>query len=72
MCANMALVALPGALAAQQPATSADAKWVQDTLHFHHAIECPVKCIEGKVRVMNQMCRAERMSCTLGQAHAMG
>eukprot|EP00798_Chlamydomonas_sp_ICE-L_P020284 gene20284-27042_t len=28
-------------------ATSADAKYVQDLLHYDHAIECPVKCQLG-------------------------
>lgn len=32
-------------------ATSADAKWVQDTLHYQHRIECPVKCVGGRLFV---------------------
>ena len=30
-------------------ATSADAKCVQDSLHYRHQIECPVKCIAGRL-----------------------
>lgn len=32
-------------------ATSADAKWLQDTLHYQHRIECPVKCVGGRLYV---------------------
>lgn len=32
-------------------ATSADAKWVQDMLHYQHRIECPVKCVGGRLFV---------------------
>eukprot|EP00887_Chlorella_sp_A99_P000749 scaffold5.g749.t1 len=32
-------------------ATSADAKWVQDTLHHQFRIECPVKCVGGHLYV---------------------
>ncbi|EFN57782.1 hypothetical protein CHLNCDRAFT_21267, partial [Chlorella variabilis] len=60
MCGSMALVQLPDAcLAAAQSAaehistaaapgaTSADGKWVQDSLHYQHHVECPIKCING-------------------------
>ncbi|KAG7377293.1 hypothetical protein PHYBOEH_000954 [Phytophthora boehmeriae] len=32
-------------------ATSADAKRVQDALHYNHHIEVPVKCVEGRLYV---------------------
>ena len=39
------------AAAGEPPATSADAKWVQDALHILHRIECPVKCVRGRLWV---------------------
>ncbi|GLI71197.1 hypothetical protein VaNZ11_016316 [Volvox africanus] len=52
MCGCMALVELPRAgLAETEPATSTDAKYVQDLLHHVHAVECPVKCIQGRLYV---------------------
>lgn len=41
-------------------ATSADAKWVQDTLHYQHRIECPVKCVGGRLYMRIS---GERRSC---------
>ena len=32
-------------------ATSADAKWVQDCLHYQHRVEVPVKCVQGRLWV---------------------
>ena len=74
----MALVELPpGAVAAARaaggvsdasaagPVTSADAKWVQDLLHYCHAIECPVKCIAGRLYVRISGTRAELLSALL-------
>lgn len=43
--------AVAGAAAAAGGASSADAKWVQDSLHYGHAIECPVKCVCGRLYV---------------------
>jgi hypothetical protein len=40
-----------GGPADEAAATSADAKWVQDSLHYKHRIECPVKCIAGLLYV---------------------
>lgn len=51
MCACMALVQLPDGIGQDTPATSADAKYIQDLLHHHHSIECPVKCIQGVLYV---------------------
>ncbi|KAG2497474.1 hypothetical protein HYH03_004628 [Edaphochlamys debaryana] len=51
MCGMMALVELPGGLAASEPATSADAKYVQDLLHHRHAVEVPVKAVQGRLYV---------------------
>ncbi|GIL54670.1 hypothetical protein Vafri_10411 [Volvox africanus] len=52
MCACMALVELPRqGLVETEPATSTDAKYVQDLLHHVHAVECPVKCIQGRLYV---------------------
>ncbi len=31
--------------------TSSEAKLIQDLLHFHHRIECPIKCIQGVLYV---------------------
>jgi len=45
----MALVSLPDFLG--RDATSADAKMVQDALHNDYTVECPVKCVEGKLYV---------------------
>jgi isopenicillin-N epimerase len=49
----MQLVGLPfGAFGCMEnQATSRDAKSVQDMLHFRHAIEVPVKCMEGNLYV---------------------
>jgi hypothetical protein len=41
----------PSCTAAPAAATSADAKFVQDSLHYVHAVECPVKCICGRLYV---------------------
>ncbi|EFJ40706.1 hypothetical protein VOLCADRAFT_119903 [Volvox carteri f. nagariensis] len=51
MCGCMALVELPEGLAESDPATSTDAKYVQDLLHHVHSVECPVKCIQGRLYV---------------------
>lgn len=57
MCGFMALVALPDAAVpggggnAWGAATSAHAKTVQDALHYAHRVECPVKCIQGRLFV---------------------
>lgn len=56
MLSNMALVALPTRLQRQLDglrwaSTSANAKSFQDWLHFEKAIECPVKCISGRLYV---------------------
>jgi selenocysteine lyase/cysteine desulfurase len=52
---NMACVRLPDAHvpagANGGGATSGHAKSVQDALHFHHRIECPVKCLGGSLYV---------------------
>lgn len=48
MRSNMVLVEVPGGAT---EATSADAKSLQDFLHFEHAVECPVKCVEGRLYV---------------------
>ncbi|OQR85134.1 hypothetical protein THRCLA_10776 [Thraustotheca clavata] len=49
---SMRLVALPAKVFKTSfPATSNDAKLVQDALHFNHQIEVPVKCIEGRLYV---------------------
>ena len=49
----MQLVSLPHALMPAGPghATSTDAKYVQDRLHFDYQVECPVKCIDGHLYV---------------------
>ncbi|GAB4816736.1 hypothetical protein N2152v2_003782 [Parachlorella kessleri] len=49
----MALVGLPAGLlaAGRHAATSADAKYIQDLLHFEHRVEVPVKCIHGSLYV---------------------
>ena len=46
----MALVSLPEFLHGR-PATSTDAKMVQDALHNDYNVECPVKCVGGKLYV---------------------
>ncbi|KAF8066328.1 CPK24 [Scenedesmus sp. PABB004] len=53
MTAAMTLVALPagGPLPPAGSATSDDAKYVQDLLHFRHAVEAPVKCVDGALCV---------------------
>lgn len=66
LCGSMALVRLPlecvaasraagvgeaAAPASPDAATSADAKWVQDSLHYRCSIECPVKCIDSRLYV---------------------
>ena len=44
-------------------ASSADAKWVQDSLHYKHLIECPVKCIAGLLYVrISGVCCGSRLS----------
>ncbi|OQR99847.1 hypothetical protein ACHHYP_04231 [Achlya hypogyna] len=49
---SMRLVALPpGVFGTALKPTSVDAKLVQDTLHFLHMIEAPVKCVEGRLYV---------------------
>ncbi|KDO33841.1 hypothetical protein SPRG_01720, partial [Saprolegnia parasitica CBS 223.65] len=49
---SMRLVALPPRVfGTSSTPTSVDAKLVQDSLHFLHAIEVPVKCIEGHLYV---------------------
>lgn len=52
-CGAMALVLLPRRTwpADRAEASSTDAKYVQDMLHFGHRIECPVKCIQGNLYV---------------------
>lgn len=48
----MALVSLPRPSGGNNgAATSTDAKRVQDALHFGHRVECPVKCVGGKLYV---------------------
>lgn len=69
MAGSMALVGLPRSTwpADQAQATSTDAKYMQDLLHLHHAIECPVKCIMGRlyvrisVHVYNELKDYERL-----------
>ncbi len=66
LCACMALVRLPdaaveAAAAAGEggesgAATSAEAKYVQDVLHLRHRIECPVKCVQGRLYVRISAC----------------
>lgn len=49
MHATMALVPLPPGLAPAPEATSADAKFIQDELHYSYQVECPVKAIGGRL-----------------------
>eukprot|EP00200_Dunaliella_tertiolecta_P004798 CAMPEP_0202339480 /NCGR_PEP_ID=MMETSP1126-20121109/1324_1 /ASSEMBLY_ACC=CAM_ASM_000457 /TAXON_ID=3047 /ORGANISM="Dunaliella tertiolecta, Strain CCMP1320" /LENGTH=445 /DNA_ID=CAMNT_0048930037 /DNA_START=110 /DNA_END=1447 /DNA_ORIENTATION=- len=65
MCASMALVELPFKQAAaggelqnpeEPPANSTDAKHVQELLHHEFRIECPVKCIQGRLYVRISAC----------------
>ncbi|GLC39561.1 hypothetical protein PLESTM_000911900 [Pleodorina starrii] len=71
MCGFMALVELPQGLAASEPATSTDAKYVQDLLHHIHSVECPVKCIQGRlfvrisVHVYNTLSDYERLAAAV-------
>ncbi|KAG1675643.1 hypothetical protein FOA52_002352 [Chlamydomonas sp. UWO 241] len=83
MCGpSMACVRLPDACGAPAAAagagagggsgapllTSADAKAVQDLLHHHHRVECPIKCIQGalyariSVQIYNELADYERLS----------
>jgi hypothetical protein len=41
--------------------SSADAKYVQDVLHHHHRVECPVKCIQVRQWAVQQW--IDRMDC---------
>ncbi|GIL80140.1 hypothetical protein Vretifemale_9315 [Volvox reticuliferus] len=78
MCGCMALVELPGGLAETKPATSTDAKYVQDLLHHVYAVECPVKCIQGRlyvrisVHIYNILADYERLAEAVEQIAASG
>ncbi|KAL4425559.1 hypothetical protein ABPG75_009575 [Micractinium tetrahymenae] len=53
------------------PPTSADAKYVQDMLHYGHSVECPVKCIGGRlyvrisVHIYNEAADYERLAAAV-------
>lgn len=53
MCGAMALVRLPEGVSGREVggAGSEDAKYLQDVLHYQHKVECPVKCIQGRLYV---------------------
>jgi selenocysteine lyase/cysteine desulfurase len=55
LLSNMALVLLPSHVQHENDgcftSTSTHAKSIQDLLHFEHSVECPVKCISGRLYV---------------------
>ncbi|PRW58839.1 L-cysteine desulfhydrase 1 isoform X2 [Chlorella sorokiniana] len=60
-----------GGRCSSSSATSADAKWVQDTLHYQHRIECPVKCVGGRLyvrisaHIYNELADYERLAAAV-------
>ena len=59
-------------------ATSADAKWVQDCLHYQHRIEVPVKCVAAQlyvrisVHIYNELPDYERLAAAVGAITQQG
>ncbi|GLD99747.1 hypothetical protein PINS_up008475 [Pythium insidiosum] len=55
--------------------SSADAKHIQDTLHAEHAIEVPVKCIEGRLyvrisaHIYNELADYDRLARAVVNGH---
>jgi selenocysteine lyase/cysteine desulfurase len=75
---SMALIPLPQSVPGRSSgATSADAKMVQDALHTDHRVECPIKCVGGRLyarisaQIYNQLEDYERLGdAVLAYAHA--